>query len=717
MRRSTVMMSLSVTVFGLVAALVVANLFSVSILGVHLQSQTDLDAYSQEVNLQRSTVFARRGTIYDANMTILAEDVRSYTLYAIVDPTRPSMDGQQAYVSDFESTASALAPLLGLSTTYIIERLEKADYQTEFGPKGSDLSTAVKETIEALDLPGLGFTETLSRVYPQDTFASHLIGYINDDENTPEKDAIGRMGLEASLNNRLKGINGLRIATVDSQGYVLPGTPERITPAQNGQSVVLTLDKPLQDQLQMTLNQIQQIVTAQKAWGSIVEVKTGKILGIAQTENFNPNLANPTSFLSYTSQLLYEPGSTMKTFTYAAAIEEGVYDNEATFDSRPFYYTIKDGKIKRLTSSSGSLGVIRNVSNLNWGTISYEYGYAVSSNVGMASLLTDRLDPELLKKHLNNFHFFEPVNTDILPESLAVSNISSLTDLLHVSFGQGISVNMLQLVQAYTAIMNQGTMMKPYVVDRIVDSTTHEVLEQKTPSVVGQPISASTANTMVDLMRKAALNPDSGVRYYDIPAAHVFGKTGTAQVYKDGAYAKDEYIYSVILGLPYEDPQYLVYVAVDGYMSGSTTRQYREAIKSILNAIALRKLTPQNGENDVLTTGIVPRVINHSLSYALSQLQALTNPVVVIGSGNAVIQQVPSPLTRVLSNQRVFVLTSRDAVLMPDMHGWSKKDALTFFSLIGCQFIIDGSGSVITQSVPVGTLIPDGEVILVTLSS
>lgn len=716
MRRSTVMMSCSVTVFGLIAALVVVNLFSVSILGVHLQSQTDLDAYSQEVNQQRSTVFARRGTLYDSNMIILAEDVRSYTLYAIVDPNRPSMDGLQAYVSDYPTTAQALAPLLGLTEAYIIERLEKASYQTEFGPKGSDLTPAIKEAIEALNLPGLGFTETLSRVYPQEQFASHLIGYVNDDENTPEKDAIGRMGLEASLNARLKGINGLRIATVDSQGYVLPGTPERITPAQNGQSIVLTLDKPLQDQLQLTLNQIQQIVTAKKAWGSIVEVKTGKILGIAQTESFDPNLGNPTDFLSYTSQLLYEPGSTMKTFTYAAAIEEGVYDNDATFDSRPFYYTIKDGKIKRLTSSSGSFGVIRNVSNLNWGTITYEYGYAVSSNVGMASLLTDRLDPELLKKHLNNFHFFEPVNTDILPESLAVSNISSLSDLLHVSFGQGISVSMLQLIQAYTAIMNQGTMMKPYVVDRLVDSNTHEVLEQRTPTVVGQPISASTAQTMVDLMRKAALNPDSGVRYYDIPAAEVFGKTGTAQVYKDGAYAKDEYIYSVILGLPYDDPQYLVYVAVDGYMSGSITRQYREAIKSILNAIALRKLTPENGQSDVLTQVSIPRVVNHSVNYATSQLYGLNNPVVIIGSGTSIIQQVPAPLTTVLSNQRIFLLTSRDAVIMPDMSGWSKKDALTFFSLTGHQFIIDGTGTVKSQSVPSGTLIPTDEVILVTLT-
>lgn len=716
MRRSTVMMSVSLAVFGLIAALVVSNLFSVSILGLHLHSQKDLDAYSQEVNIQRKTIFAQRGTIYDTNMTILAEDVRSYTLFAIVDPNRPAVDGEQAYVSDFESTAQALAPILGLTVEYMVERLQKAKYQTEFGPKGSDLNQEIKQSIEALNLPGLGFTETLSRVYPQSSFASHLLGYVNDDELTPERDAIGRMGLEASMNDRLKGINGLRISTVDSQDYVLPGTPERITPAQNGQSIVLTLDKPLQDQLQMTLEQTQQAINALKAWGTIVEIKTGKILGIAQTENFDPNLSNPTSFLSYTSQLLYEPGSTMKTFTYAAAIEEGVYDHDATFNSKPFYYTIKEGKVVRLVSSSGSFGVIRNVNNTNWGTITYDYGYAVSSNVGVASLLSERLDPELYKKYLNKFHFFERVDTDILPESLAVSNISSLSDLLHVSFGQGISVNMLQLVQAYTAIMNGGVMMKPYVIDRVIDTATQEVLQQFEPTVVGQPISASTASTVVDLMRQAALNPASGVSHYAIPAVEVFGKTGTAQIYKDGSYVKDEYIYSVVLGLPYDDPQYLVYVAVQGYMSGQTTRQYRETVKATLNAIALRKLTPQNGESDVLTTVTMPRLINHSVPYALAHLESLSNLLVIIGSGNSVIQQVPAPLLTVLSNQRIFLLTSTEAILMPDMMGWSKKDVLTFFTLTGTQFIMDGSGMVQTQSIPAGTLILADEVILVSLS-
>jgi penicillin-binding protein 2B len=716
MRRTTVMMSLSVAVFGLIAALVVANLFSVSILGVHLQSQTDLEAYSQKVNLQRSVVFARRGTLYDSNLTVLAEDVRSYTLYAIVDPDRPSMDDQQAYVSDYETTAQRLSPILGVTEAYIIDRLENADYQTEFGPKGSDLTYAQKQTIDALNLPGLGFTETLSRVYPQGAMASHLIGYVNDDDTTPEKDAVGRMGLEAYLNGKLKGTNGFRIATVDSQGYVLPGSLERLTPAQNGQSVVLTLEKPIQDQLQVSLNQAQTVTGASKVWGTVVEVKTGKILGIGQTESFDLNVANPLSFLNYTSQLLYEPGSTMKTFTYAAAIEEGVYRNDDTFSSAPFYYTIKDGQIQRLASRTGALGTIRNVNNTNWGEITFEYAYAVSANVGVASLLSDYLDPELFKKYLDKFHFFETVDTDIAPESLAVSNINSLSDLLHVSFGQGLSVNMLQLVQAYTAIMNGGVMMKPYVIDRMIDSTTQEVLQQFTPTPVGQPISAATADTMVDLMRTAALTPVGGVYNYTIPSVEIFGKTGTAQVYIDGEYSEEEFIYSIAIGLPYDDPQYLVYFALQGLMGGQTAQQYREAIKAMLNALVLHKLNPQNGNNDVVTTLELPRLVNHSLTYALAQLTSLRNPITVIGSGDSVIQQVPSGLSAVMSTQRLFLLTSRTDVIMPDMTGWSKKDALTFFTLIDAQFVIDGSGMVRSQSILPGTLIDPQEVILVTLT-
>jgi penicillin-binding protein 2B len=524
------------------------------------------------------------------------------------------------------------------------------------------------------------------------------------------------MGLEAYLNGQLTGKNGFRIATVDSQGYVLPGAPERFVEAQNGRSVVLTIDKPIQDQLQLSLNQAQSSTGASKVWGTVVEVKTGKILGIGQTESFDLNLANPQTFLNYTSQLLYEPGSTMKTFTYAAAIEEGVYENLATFNSAPFYYTISNGKIKRLASRTGALGTIRNVNNKNWGDITFEYAYAVSANVGVASLLSDYLDPEIFKKYLNKFHFFETVDTDITPETLAVGNITSLSDLLHVSFGQGISINMLQLVQAYTAIMNGGVMMKPYVIDRIVDSTTLEVYQQMEPTVVGQPISESTAQSVVDLMRTAALTPGGGVSSYALSSVDVFGKTGTAQIYVDGEYVEDEYIYSIVIGMPYDDPQYLVYVALQGMINSQNGVLYREAVKATLNAIVLHKLNPQNGNSDVLSTVFVPRVINHSLIYALSQFSTLPNPLVVIGAGTSVIQQVPSALTPVLSNQRLFLLTSKTNVLMPDLSGWSKKDALTFFSLIDAQFVMDGTGMVRSQSVLPGTIINPDEVILVTLT-
>jgi penicillin-binding protein 2B len=709
------MLLFSLSIMGLVTALILANLFSVSIIGYHYLSQTDLHEYSDNINLSTNVINAHRGTIYDKDMNILAEDVVSYTLYAIVDPTRPAVDGHQAYVSDFELTAEKLSEILNTDKTYLLERLNQAEYQTEFGSIGRQLSALEKIAIEALNLPGLGFIETQKRTYPLDSFASYLLGFANDDENTLEPDLLGRMGLESTVNERLKGINGYQVSTVDAQGYVLPGSKQTITPSINGSSILLTLDRTLQDQLEFTMGETELAYNATHTWGTIVEIKTGKILAFAQNQNFDLNMVDTNNFMTFGSQMIYEPGSTMKTFTYAAAIEEGVYKGSDIFDSSPFIYGYENGKLSRLKSAKGQIGVINNVNKKNWGLIDYNTGYAVSSNVGIASLLTTVLDPEVYKKYLNDFHFFEPVSTDIQPESIAAASINTTSDLLHIGFGQGISVNMLQLVQAYTAIMNDGEMMKPYVVDRIINSDTNEVLVQNEPTRVDQPISSSTASTMVDLMHLAVTSTVGSCHRYQMDSVDIFCKSGTAQLVVDGAYSNDEFVYSVIVGLPYDDPEILLYYAFRSPTILQGAEQSRQ-IKEIIKTIEFYTIDHKAVDEELISSYELPSFINHSTDFVSDFLSNKTNPITIIGNGLSIINQYPEPNTKILSTQRILLISSYQDIIMPEMMGWSKKDVLAYFRLINQSVSIDGEGFVSSQSVLPGTLLNDQTLTFIVLS-
>lgn len=709
------MLLFSLSIMGLVTALILANLFSVSIVGYHYLSQTDLQEYSHNINLSTNVINAQRGTIYDKDMNVLAEDVVSYTLYAIVDSTRPAIDGHQAYVSDFELTSEKLAEVLGADKTYLLDRLNQAEYQTEFGAIGRHLNSFEKTAIEALNLPGLGFLETQKRTYPLDSFASYLLGFANDNENTIEPDLLGRMGLESSLNDRLKGLNGYQVSTVDAQGYVLPGSKQTITPSINGNSVYLTLDRTLQDQLELTMGETELAYKATQTWGTILEIKTGKILAFAQNQNFDLNNVDTANFMTFGSQMIYEPGSTMKTFTYAAAIEEGVYKGTDLFDSSPFIYGYENGKLSRLKSSKGQLGIINNVNKKNWGLIDYNTGYAVSSNVGIASLLTSVLDPEVFKKYLNDFHFFEAVNTDIQPESIAAASINTTSDLLHIGFGQGISVNMLQLVQAYSAIMNQGEMMKPYVVDRIINPDTNEVLVQNQPTVVDQPISSSTSSVLVDLMHLAVTSDLGSCHRYQMDSIDIFCKSGTAQLVVDGAYSDDEFVYSVIVGLPYDDPEIMLYYAFRSPTILQGAEQSRQ-IKEIIKTIEFYTIDHQPIDEELVSSYELPSFINHTSSFVSDFLNNKTNPITIIGNGVSIINQYPEPKTQILSTQRLLFLSSYQDILMPDMMGWSKKDVLAYFRLVNQTVSIDGEGFVSSQSVLPGSILSDEAVTFIVLT-
>ena len=714
MKRSRNMLLFTLFLLSSVLLVIAINVFFVSIIGYHFNSQTDLKAYSANVNTVNQTLQAKRGYILDRNGEIIAQDNETYTIYAIVDSSRPSYKDKPAYVVDIDSTAETLAIYLDAPVDYIKERLLSASYQTEFGIYGKSLSLIEKEEIESLELSGIGFSKTLSRYYPLNHFASYLIGFVNQENNK----TVGMMGIEASYNTLLAGKDGNKVAVVDRYGYSLPGYPEEVNNPQDGYNVILTIDRAIQEQLESSFLMTKDLFNAYEVWGTVMEVKTGKILAVGQYPSFDPNKKDITEYQSYLTQKIYEPGSTLKAFTYAAAIDSGNYNGNDTFNSNVFVVGLdKNGDAIRLSSSTNSIGSIRNANSRSWGNITYDIGFAYSSNVGVASLLTNYLDDEIFMDYLVRFGFKNKVNIENMSETIGSINYTWPLDKLTVGYGQGISINMAQILQAYTAIFNEGTMVKPYLVEKVINSKTNEVIESNGTTVIGQAIKPETADKVQSLM-DLVVNYETGTgRFYKVDEVNILAKTGTAQLIVDNEYSKDQYIYSVVIGLPADNPEIMIYYAFNAPVNNSAHVE-TTPIKQLVRTVALvnnYRNEKTTGENLVIVSDVndfeLKNYTNHSLDYALNDLQNKSNKIHVLGDGSTVINQYPKSDINILSNQPIFLLTSTNNIQMIDLLGMNKKDVLSFFELIGAKYNLVGEGVVVSSSLAVLDIINLNEVI------
>jgi len=462
----------------------------------------------------------------------------------------------------------------------------------------------------------------------------------------------------------------------------------------------------------------QSTYSAYEVWGTVMEVKTGKILATGQYPSFDPNKKDITEYQSYLTQKIYEPGSTLKAFTYAAAIDSGVYQGNDTFNSNTFIVGLdKNGDAIRLASSTNSIGSIRNANSRSWGIINYDVGFAHSSNVGVASLLTNYLDADVFMEYLVRFGFENKVNIENMSETIGSINYTWPLDKITVGYGQGISINMAQILQAYTAIFNDGVMVKPYIVSEVINSKTNEVIEKNDTTVIGQAIKAETAQKVQDLMNMV-VNYETGTgRFYKVDEVDILAKTGTAQLIIDSEYSKNEYIYSVVVALPADNPEIMIYYAFKAPVNNNAHVE-TTAIKQLIRQVALVNNYRKDQTNNInleLTITIddysLNNYINHSLEYTLSDLANKSNKIYVLGNGDTIINQYPKSTNTILSNQPLFLLTNYQELKMIDYVGLNKKDLIAYFDLIGVKYIFVGEGLAKTSNVEVGQTINIGEVI------
>ena len=357
--------------------LIVAFLFVAAIIKlsyVVLSSKVDgvdLQAMSASITTTEEILYANRGNIYDVNGELLATTVNAYTVIAYLDESRTTDANNPRHVVDKEATAAALAPLLGMTEERILELLNKDAYQVELGPGGRGITEVLKGAIEELELPGIDFiSDSKKRYYTNSTFASYIIGYAKENE---EKKLVGELGIEGYYDEILSGTNGkTKYLKYTSSNYRIPNTPEETTEAVDGSDIYLTIDFDIQNKAENAVKEMQDNYNTDWAIFTVMDANTGAIVASATSPNFNPNDTNTiTSYMNPLVSYQYEPGSVMKIFSFASAIEEGLYDGDEVY-------------------MSGSIQVdsetVISDAETDWGEITFDTGFAYSSNVAATTL-------------------------------------------------------------------------------------------------------------------------------------------------------------------------------------------------------------------------------------------------------------------------------------------------------------------------------------------
>lgn len=417
MKRSNRTLVMMLMAMGCITLLILSNVLYTMTSARHFRTGMNVKEYKDGDIVKTEVLKAKRGSILDRSGEILAKDEDTYTIIAVLSKTRKDIGNQPAYVQDIDKTARLLAPKLGLEEAFLRKKLQDARnsnmYQTEFGEKGKYLSNSVKESIAALKLPGIEFQSSVKRTYPNSVFASHLLGFAQYDE--AKKKITGQIGLEAALDEELSGTNGSKEYQKDADGNPLPGTEYTKAYAKDGDNVVLTLDRNVQQTLQSSLDKsVKKTSGGVRSWGIVMEVKTGKILGWASSPSFNLNSRDDIKdYVDLPSDFLYEPGSVMKGITYAAAVDSGHYPYNKTFDS-DVYHFVEDSKGNIHRTNNANDQAIYDAEQYKHGTISFDKGFVLSSNIGICELLASYMEPSIYKEYLEKFGFLKSVDTPYL---------------------------------------------------------------------------------------------------------------------------------------------------------------------------------------------------------------------------------------------------------------------------------------------------------------
>lgn len=636
----------------------------------------NVKAFAESRNSKKETIFAKRGNVYDNESNILAQTINSYTVIAYLSSSR----GNGNYVVDKENTAEKLSELINMKPETILYLLNKDSYQVELGPGGRGITELTKAKIDELDLDGIGFIPSYKRYYPNGNFASYLLGYVQIKD---AGDMVGEMGVELQYNDILKGEDGYHEYQQDLYGYKIANTTEIVEDAKNGVDIYLTIDSNIQFFLERTAAEVYEKYNPEWLLVVVADAKTGGILGSTSYPSFDPNTKNITNYLNPLISYSYEPGSTMKTYTYMATMEKGVYDGDAKFTSGSIAY--------------GS-NIISDANKKGWGVLTYDQGYTKSANTGVSNLTKSYITGPELKAYFEKMGFGTKTGIELPGEKSGSLNFYYPFEVANAAFGQGISTTPIQNVQALTAISNNGILLKPYIVEKIVDSNNGNILYFGSKTELGQVASTETVDKMKQLMYdvvNGSAEYSTGT-YYKQKGLDIIAKTGTAQYINPntGKYYYDDinYIKSFAGMFPKDNPQYIVYASVKRAVNYNVLPALvNPVIKDIAN---YKGIYIDDSKNENIVNFKMPNLLNKTVNYAQTYFEGLTKRITIIGNGNKIINQYPLSNVDVDNVDRIFLITDSDDYSFPNIKRWSLKDVKTLCNIMNIELTHEGTGYV-----------------------
>ncbi|WP_288146935.1 penicillin-binding transpeptidase domain-containing protein [Thomasclavelia cocleata] len=587
----------------------------------YIQIIDRVNIYNKAVELwQRSfPVEANRGLILDSNNNVLATNLTTASLVVV-----PSQ------IKDIEMTAQKISEILNVDTKVMQEKLSKKVSIQRIQPEGRQLDDEVAAKIDRLKLPGVYLIKDTKRYYPKDNYLGQTLGFVGIDNQ-------GLLGLELKYDEYLNGNNGSIDYFMDAKSNPLTLYPSVYSAPTTGFDLQLTIDGDIQDIVERELNNAYDTYNPDGIWALAMDPNTGKILAMASKPDFNPNDYKSADKDVYNHNIpiwkTYEPGSTFKIITFSSALNENLFDMDKDTYFDKGYEIVGGARIKSWKKGGHGLQTFREV-------------LQNSSNPGFVEI-GRRLGKDKLYEYVKKFGLTEKTGIDLPGESKGIMfdyDVFNELEQATVAFGQGISVTPMQLVRAVCACVNGGTLYKPYLVDKIIDNYSNDIIYEKKPEALRRVISEDTSKKVRDALETVVT--DGGGKNAYIDGYRIGGKTGTAQKAVNGSYVDGGYILSFIGIAPIDDPKIVLYVAMDNpkncvQYGGTTVAPIaRKMLVDILPSMGIEKVSSQRQKAYTFMDTKSVKIEN----YIGKSKKEVSNPELkfkFIGEGDKVIDQLP----------------------------------------------------------------------------
>ncbi|MGE7826237.1 stage V sporulation protein D [Paenibacillus sp. NPDC093718] len=607
---------------------------------VQIGKGAELSAKAEDLWRRDIPFAAQRGEILDRNGTALVTNITTPTIWAI-----------PVQIKDPDHTAETLAGLINMNKADIKKIITKRSRLERINPGGRKITMELAQEIRDLKLPGIVVAEDNKRYYPYGDLAAHILGFTGAYSQ-------GLTGLEAMHDDKLKGFEGGISYLSDAGGRIMPGSSEKYVEPRDGLNLELTIDKSIQSIMERELDQAMVKYQANGAWSIAMNPKTGEILAMASRPGYSPANYQEFSAETYNRNLpiwmTYEPGSTFKIITLAAALEEDKVDlkNDHFFDSG----AVEVGGARLRCWKKGGHGsqtfmeVVQN-----------------SCNPGFVAL-GQKLGKESLFQYIRDFGFGAKTGIDLNGEENGIlfklDNVGPV-ELATTAFGQGVSVTPIQQVAAVSAAINGGKLFKPHVAKAWVNPETGETVEEIKPELVRQVISEETSKQVREALESVVAKGTGRPAFID--GYRVGGKTGTAQKVINGRYSSTEHIVSFIGFAPADDPEIVVYTAVDnpkgiqfgGVVAAPIVQNILEDALHYMNVPPRKDQLAREYKYGETPTVTVPNLVGATVQDLYEDLN-MNFMLAKSGTGNTVISQAPKPGSRVERGSTIRIYMGED---------------------------------------------------------